>query len=115
MNSFWDNVAQELEYLGMTNKALAEKVGITASNIGKGQRQGSSPSAETAVKIAKVFGVSVEYLVTGKQETSKNSHCAENETQLHLLKKYHDLLEKCENLPQEKVNLLTQVAENFKN
>lgn len=105
----------ELEYLGMTNKALAEKVGITASNIGKGQKQGSSPSAETAVKIAKVFGVSVEYLVTGKQEPIKSSHCAENETQLHLLKKYHDLLEKCENLPQEKVNLLTQVAENFKN
>ena len=23
MNSFWDNVAAELEYLGMTNKALA--------------------------------------------------------------------------------------------
>ena len=64
MNSFWDNVAAELEYLGMTNKALAEKVGITASNIGKGQKQGSSPSAETAVKIAKVLGVSVEYLVT---------------------------------------------------
>ena len=82
MNSFWDNVAAELEYLGMTNKVLAEKVGITASNIGKGQKQGSSPSAETAVKIAKVLGVSVEYLVTGSQPSEKTSHGAENENQI---------------------------------
>lgn len=113
MNSFWDNVAVELEYLGMTNKALAEKVGITASNIGKGQKQGSSPSAETAVKIAKVLGVSVEYLVTGSRQPDKNSHGAENESQTHLLRKYHTLIEKCENLPPEKVRLLTEVAEGF--
>ena len=113
MNSFWDNVAAELEYLGMTNKALAEKVGITASNIGKGQKQGSSPSAETAVKIAKVLGVSVEYLVTGSQPSDKSSHSAENENQAHFLRKYHDLIEKYENLPQEKVRLLTEVAEGF--
>lgn len=103
----------ELEYLGMTNKALAEKVGITASNIGKGQKQGSSPSAETAVKIAKVLGVSVEYLVTGSRQPDKKSHDAESESQTHLLRKYHTLIEKCENLPPEKVHLLTQVAEGF--
>lgn len=113
MNSFWDNVAVELEYLGMTNKALAEKVGITASNIGKGQKQGSSPSAETAVKIAKVLGVSVEYLVTGSSPSDRNTHGAENEIQSHLLRKYHSLIEKCENLPPEKVRLLTEVAEGF--
>ena len=113
MNSFWDNVAVELEYLGMTNKALAEKVGITASNIGKGQKQGSSPSAETAGKIAKVLGVSVEYLVTGSRQPDKSSHIAETENQAHLLRKYHALLEKCENLPLEKVRLLTEVAEGF--
>jgi len=69
---FWDRVSLELEYLGMTNKALAEKVGITASNIGKGVRQGSSPSADTAVKIAKILGVSVEYLVTGERPAGES-------------------------------------------
>ena len=103
----------ELEYLGMTNKALAEKVGITASNIGKGQKQGSSPSAETAVKIAKVLGVSVEYLVTGSHSFNRNSHSAESENQSHLLRKYHDLIAKCENLPLEKVRLLTEVAKGL--
>ena len=33
---FWDNVVIELDYLGMTNKSLAEKCGFDASNIGRG-------------------------------------------------------------------------------
>ncbi len=113
MNSFWDNVAQELEYLGMTNKALAEKVGITASNIGKGQKQGSSPSVETAVKIAKVLGVSVEYLVNGNQKDEKTDNSFNGKSKEHFYKKYHDLIQKCENLPPEKLKLLAEVAEGF--
>ena len=57
---FWDNVKIELDYLGMTNKALAERVGIAASNIGKGIKMGSSPSAETAVKIANVLSFALQ-------------------------------------------------------
>ena len=114
MNSFWDNVAQELEYLGMTNKSLAEKVGITASNVGKGIKQGSVPSAETAVKIAKILDVSVEYLVTGSLGSDRKSLSAENNAQLHLYRKYKSLIEICENLTPEEVRLLEQVAENFK-
>lgn len=68
---FWNNVLIELDYLGMTNKALAQKAGFAASNIGKGIRMQSSPSADTAVKIANILGVSVEYLVTGKEPPSK--------------------------------------------
>lgn len=112
MNSFWDNVASELEYLGMTNKALAEKVGITASNIGKGQKQGSSPSAETAVKIAKVLGVSVEYLVTGNKSAPKNS-IQEAEVALHLYKKYKNLIENCEKTSSENVRILEEVSKVF--
>lgn len=112
MNSFWDNVASELDYLGMTNKALAEKVGITASNIGKGQKQGSSPSAETAVKIAKVLGVSVEYLVTGNKTAQKNS-VQEAEVAIHLYKKYKNLIENCEKTSSENVRLLEEVSRVF--
>lgn len=112
MNSFWDNVACELDYLGMTNKALAQKVGITASNIGKGQKQGSCPSAETAVKIAKVLGVSVEYLVTGNKSSPKNS-LEEAELALHLYKKYRNLIDNCERLTEDKVRLLEEVSKVF--
>lgn len=91
--AFWDNVAIELEYLGMTNKSLAENVGIAASNIGKGIQKGSSPSADTAVKIAKILGVSVEYLVTGSNQTSQPK-----EQNFQALRKYHKYAKTIEDL-----------------
>ena len=110
--AFWDNVAIELDYLGMTNKELAEKVGITASNIGKGQRQGSSPSADTAVKIASVLGVTVEYLVTGSNTPSNKNKDQESE-QLRLYRKHSEIIKKCEQLSPEKEKLLATIADNF--
>ena len=65
MESFWNRVDNELEFLGKNRTYLANKCGFTVANIGKGIKLGSTPSAETAVKIAQVLGVSVEYLVNG--------------------------------------------------
>lgn len=110
--AFWDNVGIELDYLGMTNKELAEKVGITASNIGKGQKQGSSPSADTAVKIAAALGVTVEYLVTGSNTPSNKSKQEEAE-QLRLYRKHNEIIKKCEHLSPEKEKLLAVIADNF--
>ncbi|MBQ9207501.1 MAG: helix-turn-helix transcriptional regulator [Treponema sp.] len=94
--AFWDTVSLELEYLGMTNKALAEKVGIAASNIGKGIRQKSSPSADTAVKIANILGVSVEYLVTGTPEKSSEERYFEERRKYQ---KYSEIIDDLEVLP----------------
>ena len=110
--AFWDNVAIELDYLGMTNKELAEKVGITASNIGKGQKQRSSPSADTAVKIASVLGVTVEYLVTGSNTPTNKNKDQESE-QLRLYRKHSEIIKKCEQLSPEKEKLLATIADNF--
>ena len=65
MANFWERVDKELEYKGKTRKSLAIEVGFNLGNIGKGIKLGSTPSAETAVKIAQVLGVSVEFLVNG--------------------------------------------------
>ena len=65
MESFWNRVDNELEFLGKNRTYLANKCGFTVANIGKGIKLGSTSSAETAVKIAQVLGVSVEYLVNG--------------------------------------------------
>lgn len=92
---FWNNVLTELEYLGKTNKWLAEKAGFDASNIGRGIRLGSSPSADTAVRIAKVLNVSVEYLVTGKASSNEISKSdSERISELHKYAKTLDSLEK---------------------
>ena len=81
---FWDNVVEELEYLGMTQKSLAEKAGFDASNVAREIRYKSSPSADTAVKIANVLNVSVEYLVTGEKKNSKTSGISSENTLLRL-------------------------------
>lgn len=62
MSDFWKRVDEELDYKGMNRKALSKEVGFSVGNVGKGIQLGSSPSADTAVKIAQVLGVSVEYL-----------------------------------------------------
>lgn len=108
---FWDNVEIELDYLGMTNKALAERVGIAASNIGKGIKMGSSPSAETAVKIANVLNVSVEYLVTGKTQNKSS-----NEIDLQQYHKYAKTLNELDKIPENlRIPILEMISKVSKN
>ncbi len=107
---FWDNVLAELDYRGMTNKALAEKAGFDASNIGRGIRLKSSPSADTAVKIAKILNVSVEYLVTGTD--SKISDETNNSLRINF-KKYARTLEKLESIPEKTRNSIIQLIDNI--
>ena len=64
--SFWNNVANELEYQNISWKELAKKADFAVSGISLGIANNSIPSADVAVRIAEVLGVSVEYLVTGK-------------------------------------------------
>ncbi|MCR5622952.1 MAG: helix-turn-helix domain-containing protein [Treponema sp.] len=96
--AFWDNVLVELDYLGMTNKALAEKAGFDASNIGRGIKLGSAPSVETAVKIARVLNVSVEYLVNGTDESLKKSR---SQAELQLFHKYARTIYALDALPEK--------------
>ena len=112
MSDFWKRVDEELDYKGMNRKALSKEVGFSVGNVGKGIQLGSSPSADTAVKIAQVLGVSVEYLVNGtNKSTEKNQE--NEELQLKLYRKYHDLITKCEKLLAEQVQLLSQVADKL--
>ncbi len=107
--AFWNNVLIELDYLGMTNKALAEKAGFAASNIGKGIRIGSSPSADTAVKIAQILGVSVEYLVTGLN-TSDSRKKQDDDTQI--FHKYSKMLKDFDSLSErEKSAIIKMISE----
>lgn len=63
--NFWETVLYELEYRGIDRKQLALEAGFDVSNISKGAKNGNIPSADTAVRIARVLGTSVEYLVSG--------------------------------------------------
>jgi transcriptional regulator with XRE-family HTH domain len=63
---FRENLKSELVYSGMLIKELAEKSGVNKHTINKYLREECcSPSADSALRIAGVFGISVEYLMTG--------------------------------------------------
>ena len=67
---FGENLKQELTYSGILKKELAAKSGVNKRAIDTYVRTNSSmPPADTAVKIAKALGVTVEYLVTGEDTT----------------------------------------------
>jgi transcriptional regulator with XRE-family HTH domain len=70
---FRENLRTELDYRGFTVKELSAKTGIAKGTLDcyLGARA-SMPPADIAVKIAGVLGVSVEYLVTGKEEKKQN-------------------------------------------
>jgi len=68
MTDFSKRLSSEIEYLGLNRKEFAAKAGIKkrALDAYLGAQQ-SMPPADTAVKIANALGLSVEYLVTGKE------------------------------------------------
>lgn len=94
--NFWEIVNSELEYKNIDRKELALKAGFNVSNISKGIRENNIPSADTAFRIAKVLGVSVEYLVTGKSPEFQNSGISE---EIQVFHKNRILLKKLESLP----------------
>ena len=113
MSDFWKRVDEELDYKGMNRKTLSKEVGFSVGNVGKGIQLGSSPSADTAVKIAEVLGVSVEYLVNGTNSTNSSKNREEEQNQLRLYRKHSEIIKKCEEITPEKEKLLIEFIENF--
>lgn len=68
--NFKERLREEIEYKGMLIKEIAALADVNNNTfLSYIDARGSLPNVETAVKIAKVLGVSVEYLVTGEDST----------------------------------------------
>ena len=64
---FRENLREAIEFNGLEQKELAHKTNINLRSIENYlSENGSIPLADRAVQIAEVLGVTVEYLVTGK-------------------------------------------------
>lgn len=86
--SFKENLKIELSYKDMTVKELAFASGVNKRTIDQYLSSAAKmPSAENAVKIATVLGVSVEYLVTGKNSAQQTQATDKNPDQARLYKK----------------------------
>lgn len=87
--NFWENVEFLLDQKGILKKQLTLEVGITPSAFNKGKQRNSIPAADTALKIARFLGVSLESLLEIEpinQQTIKLS----NES-LRVAKEYSNL------------------------
>ena len=62
-----DKIKTIREQLGMTQAELARKLGLTRSSINGWEMGLSVPSTQYIVELAKLFGVSTDYLLGMKQ------------------------------------------------
>ncbi|MBR5932394.1 MAG: helix-turn-helix transcriptional regulator [Treponema sp.] len=82
---FWKNVENELQYKGISRKELAHQANIAYTGIGLGLERDSMPGADTALKISKVLGVSIEYLLG---EDDNPSNLDNKNSEIELFRKY---------------------------
>ena len=110
--SFKENLKIELSYKDMTVKELAFASGVNKRTIDQYLSSAAKmPSAENAVKIATVLGVSVEYLVTGKNSAQQTQANDKNPDQARLYKKYRSLIQKAERLSKPQIQALERFLE----
>jgi len=70
---FKENLKRELGYSGVLVKELASLSGVNKRTIDNYlNTHNSMPSADAAVRIAGVLGVTVEYLITGHEQQERN-------------------------------------------
>ena len=105
------------EEKGLTQKGLAEKIGVIGHNVGDWERNKCEPSTDMLIKIARVLEVSVDYLI-GNSDDFGNVNVASNANNLITLSKdEHTLLEYFSQLgPFERdailINSLKNILEN---
>ena len=114
--NFWQVVLDELEYQGKTRKWLAAEADFDVSTIGSGLKRNGLPLVDLALRIANALKVPVEYLVTGKNQPSKEKHETED---LHKYHKYAKTIENLDSLPEHErvpiINMIDEMKNNLKN
>ena len=102
---FRERLREEISFVGLSNKELAARAGITLrSLVSYVSGQSCMPSADVAVKIARALGTTVEYLVTGQDASLPDADSGE---------KARRLLHVYASLPEKQKSLLLAVAEDI--
>ena len=106
MSDFSKRLRSEIEYACLNQKEFAAKIGIKKRTLDTylGIQQ-SMPPADTAVKIADALGLSVEYLITGKEYQQK--------IDISKYLQFRDLLDDLAVLPEETLRPIKSVIKAF--
>jgi len=111
---FRENLREAIDYCGIEQKELAHKSQVGLRSIENYLREdGSMPSADKAVQIANVLGVTVEYLVTGTDSTKKTSASIGTETDPKIDHETRKLIRAIKSLPDNKQRIVIKNALNL--
>ena len=121
--TFWETVDSEREYKNLSRKELAYLANFSINSIPTGIARGSIPAADVAYRIAKVLGVSVEYLLLGgdsktvqsSQETQKTKINSEVIERSKKYIKYYELIDNFEKLPENIQKSLIALVQEINN
>lgn len=108
--NFWKIVIDELEFQNKTRKWLAAEASFDVSTIGTGLKRKSVPQVDLALRISKALNVPIEYLVTGKTDSSNTSVI---EVDIHKYHKYSQVIENLESLPEKERNAIIQMIKQI--
>lgn len=89
MELFAERLERLIKEKKLTQTAVADSVGIRRPTISDWKKNGSYPTADVAVKIAKLLDVSTEYLITGQDD---NPYIEENRLLKEKIQKVIDIL-----------------------
>lgn len=67
IDEFWIRYEEVKKKVGISSHQLALKVGINENTMKQWKSKGRIPKAEELIKISKGLGVSIDYLLTGKE------------------------------------------------
>jgi transcriptional regulator with XRE-family HTH domain len=105
MLNIGDKIIQLRKQNGLSQSDLAKKIGASRTIVGNYERNSNTPSIEMVIKIAKVFDVSLDYLIGEGQLSTYDKD---------VLKRIEDI----EHLDQETRKnlffLIDNVIQNFK-
>ena len=57
---------------GWNQAELGQKLGISSSAVGMYEQGRREPAIDMLIRLSELFGVSIDYLVTGKPDTSRD-------------------------------------------
>ena len=105
MLNIGEKIIQLRKQANLSQSELAKKIGASRTIVGNYERNTNTPSIEILIKIAKVFNVSVDYLIGEGQLSSYDKE---------VLKRIEDIEQLDEDTRNKLFFLIDNVIQNFK-
>lgn len=105
MSAIGDRIKELRKEQGLTQTALAEKVGLTYVQIGRYEKRGATPSAEVLGKLADALDTTSDYLMNGNTDNFSAQQLQD--------KKLIGLFKKVEGLNKEDKDMVISFVDAF--